>query len=102
MIKRELIYTPYKKTWLNGITHYEINRYHVHRHRLDLKKCSRGQESVSIIVSPTTHKAYMESGTPSPIIPTKKEGIKYGHFIGLCFNIKVKQHGKGYLNKEEG
>ena len=82
-----------QETWFDGDFIKEIDGYTIFHHGLKKQVCSRGQNGVSIILSPTFSKYYKSSGSPPPVKP-KNNDLTAGRFIGLKFNIEVKVKGK--------
>ena len=82
-----------QETWLAGGFIKEIDGCTIFHLGLKEQVCSRGQNGVAIILSPTFSKYYKSSGSPPPAIP-KNNDLTTGRFIGLKLNIEIKVKGK--------
>ena len=85
-----------QETWLDGDYVSEIKGYTLFHH--GLKKCSRDQCGVDIILSPTFLQFYKDSGSKPPITISEENTI--GRFIGISLSIKVKTDHKGAFKKK--
>ena len=88
-----------QETWLDGDFIKEIDGYTIFHHGLKEQTCSRGQNGVAIILSPTFSKYYKLSGSLPPVIP-QEDDISMGRFIGIKLDLKVKILKKGAFRKK--